>query len=269
MYDVMNSGIEKVGPMHQSQERADREAAIWDQQQLQRDTYEAVLSHANGGPARVRRDRFIADAVSDLGDKAVLEIGSQAWQSVLYKNNVRPRELTCINISQTELNAGQEAAALTGVRTEFSLMDAHKLDFPDHHFDFVYGVAILHHLDFEVALREIARVTKPGGRILFVEPLRLNPVARLVRALTPKARTPDERPLGREELKTIERYFEARHLYTDLFHLPAAVLSRYLFKSPINFLTGTFDALDRMLLSVFPSLGVYYRTVTIYGYKRG
>ena len=135
-------------------------------------------------------------------------------------------------------------------------------------FDFVYGVAILHHLDFPVALAEIARVTKPGGRILFVEPLRLNPVAQLVRLLTPKARTPDELPLAREELRIIEKYFEPEYLFTDMFHLPVALLSQFLFKDPVNPLTRAGDAVDRAVVSAFPGLGVFYRTITILGRKR-
>ena len=53
-------------------------------------------------------------------------------------------------------------------------------------FDFVYGCAILHHLDYHRALDEICRVLKPGGRILFAEPLGINPVAKLVRLVTPR-----------------------------------------------------------------------------------
>jgi SAM-dependent methyltransferase len=144
-------------------------------------------------------------------------------------------------------------------------MDAHKLEFPDQQFDFVYGVAILHHLDLARSIQEIARVTKPGGRILFVEPLRLNPIAQLIRFVTPNARTPDERPLGREELRIIDGYFKSDHLFTELFHAPAAILSRFIFRNPVNPLTRSFDALDRTLLAAFPGLGVFYRTVTVYG----
>ena len=55
-------------------------------------------------------------------------------------------------------------------------MDAHDLQFEDGTFDFVYGDAILHHLNMVPALDEIFRVLKPNGKILFVEPLDVNPV---------------------------------------------------------------------------------------------
>jgi SAM-dependent methyltransferase len=254
--------------MSQPAERAAREAQIWDGQTLQRDRYDAALDFANHGPPRHRRIRFIGEAVADLGDKTVLEIGSQAWEWMLRRYGVKPRALTCINISQTELDLGKAQAAALDYPAAFQVADAHKLPFPDATFDFVYGVAILHHLDFPVALAEIARVTKPGGRILFVEPLRLNPVAQLVRLLTPKARTPDELPLAREELRIIEKYFEPEYLFTDMFHLPVALLSQFLFKDPVNPLTRAGDAVDRAVVSAFPGLGVFYRTITILGRKR-
>ncbi len=250
---------------YQDGQRKLREVQIWDSGALKRTRYEMMLAHANAGPARIRRDVFIREAVADLGDKRVLEIGSQAWGAVLCKFHVNPKSLTCINISQTELNHGKIAAEREDFAAEFKIMDAHHLEFPDEEFDFVYGVAILHHLDFPTAMREVARVTKPGGRILFVEPLRLNPVARLVRRLTPAARTPDERPLGREELQTIDTWFSTNNLYTELFYTPAAVVSPVIFTDPNNWLTRKFDDLDRMLVDRFPNLGVFYRTVTIHG----
>jgi ubiquinone/menaquinone biosynthesis C-methylase UbiE len=48
--------------------------------------------------------------------------------------------------------------------------DAHHLPYDDATFDYVVGDGILHHLD-DVALGEVHRVRKPGGRALFREPL--------------------------------------------------------------------------------------------------
>jgi SAM-dependent methyltransferase len=59
--------------------------------------------------------------------------------------------------------------------------DCHRLPFPDHSFDIVYGSAILAHLDRERAFAEAQRVLRPGGRLILVEPLDRHPLLRLYR----------------------------------------------------------------------------------------
>ena len=50
-------------------------------------------------------------------------------------------------------------------------MPAESLIYDNDIFDFVLGVSILHHTDVTLVEREIARVLKPGGRALFIEPM--------------------------------------------------------------------------------------------------
>lgn len=56
-------------------------------------------------------------------------------------------------------------------RTHFSVQGAEHLAFPDNVFDIVAGENILHHVDIAAAIREAARVAKPGGLVIFKEPL--------------------------------------------------------------------------------------------------
>lgn len=253
--------------MAEQTNRVSREAEIYDQQLLRRETYDAMLDHANHGPARRRRDTFVRDIMQHGAGKQVLEIGSQAWAGFLCRHGIQPAHLTCINISSTEIEHGRKQADAYRFDVDFQLMDAHDLKLPAESQDIVFGVAILHHLDFERAIREIHRVTKPGGEILFVEPLLLNPIAQVVRWLTPAARTPDERPLGLNELRFIDRFFRTQSLFTELFHVPGAMLSRFMFKDAENPVTRATDAVDRGILRVCPWAGPIYRTVTIYGRK--
>jgi SAM-dependent methyltransferase len=254
--------------MEDLETRVKREAVIYDRNELRRERFEAAMRFANEGIGRIRRNEVIRDTLRDADGREVLEIGSQAWEWCLYRYGYRPARTVCINISEAELDVGRRHAQDLGAAIDFRQMDAHKLEFPDATFDFVFGVAILHHLEMERAVREIHRVLKPGGTMIFVEPLRNNPAARIVRWLTPHARTPDELPLGRPELDLVSRYFEVDNLYSELFLVLGALASSWLYSNPINPVTKFSDRIDRAIVGAMPFLGPYYRTVVLRGRKR-
>jgi ubiquinone/menaquinone biosynthesis C-methylase UbiE len=91
-------------------------------------------------------------------------------------------------------------------------MNAEELAFPDNTFDVVFGIGILHHLDIDRACETIARVLKPTGVAVFLEPLGHNPFINLARYLTPGSRTPDEHPLTMSDLGTIRQHFQTVEL---------------------------------------------------------
>ena len=83
-------------------------------------------------------------------------------------------------------------------------------------------------------LDEIFRVLKPNEKILFVEPLDINPVGKLVRSLTKKARTSDEQPLRICDIAGIEKRFETQFFYEEFLSVPCGVLSGMIFENPSN-----------------------------------
>ncbi len=249
-------------------DRVNREAELYDHQQLRRDGFENTLTYLNEGIGRRRRNEAIRSGMRGATGMRVLEIGSQSWEWCLFRYGYRPEHLTCINISEAELEFGRTRAAKLGMSCEFRKMDAHELEFADGSVDLVFGVAILHHLEFTRAMREIHRVLRAGGKIMFVEPLRHNPVGRLVRWLTPHSRTPDELPLGRPELGLVDRNFEVENYYSELFTVIGAMIAQPIFKNPINPITRFFNFADDGLTRVVPAAGPYYRSVVIRGRKK-
>jgi SAM-dependent methyltransferase len=247
--------------------RADREKEIYDRGELRREKFAGMLSHLQAGPARRRRLQRIASLMRTEG-KDVLEIGSTEFFANWVDFTHPPRSLTCTNISQAELDLGVAKSRQLGLEgITFRLMDAHRLDLPDSSMDIVFGMAVLHHLELERALSEIRRVLRPGGFMLFMEPLGGNPVGKIIRKLTPAARTPDERPLGPADMKLLKTHFDMHFDYYHLLYVPAGLISRLVFQSPDNPLLGCADALDSFL-SRLPLVRRLFRLVLLHGVKR-
>jgi SAM-dependent methyltransferase len=75
-----------------------------------------------------------------------------------------------VEVTGVELSAEQLAAAPLRPGVTFTQGDAHALDFPDASFDLVYARYLLEHVaDPERVLREMRRVTRPGGRVAACE----------------------------------------------------------------------------------------------------
>lgn len=200
--------------------------------------------------------------------KKALEIGSSAWRRFFEGTGVIPRETHCINISEAELSKGREAALSSRSAPTFHLMDAHHLDFEDDYFDFVYGGAVLHHLDLPIAYSEIARVLKPNGLMIFAEPLDTNPVAKLVRWLTPKARTPDEHAFRRIDIELTRKRFDCELEFEQFLTVPFGLIAGRLLENPDNSLMRSAFRFDEWLKHAVPAVGPYYRRVLIVARNR-
>ena len=133
------------------------------------------------------------------------------------------KSLDGIDISDAAIE--QVRQKLGGPSAAFHVMDAMNLDFPDRRFDLVFGSGIIHHLDVELACKEIHRVLKPGGRAIFWEPLGVNPIINAYRHVTPNARTPDEHPLLPKDFRTMRKLaFKVKTEYFGLFTLGSVPL---------------------------------------------
>jgi SAM-dependent methyltransferase len=243
--------------------RVQREQSAYDEG-LRRDAYNAVFRHTHH-LSRQKRRRIVGELLRSVPHRTMLELGAVGWLPFLEENAIAPESLVCINISQRELDQGIAAARHTRLQPSFRLMDAHRLAFPDRHFDVVFGISILHHLELETALRELRRVLKPGGLALFAEPLDNNPLAWLARWLTPRARTEDERPFRHGDLALMRCYFDCTFHFEQFFSVPLGLVSGLLQRHPDNPLTRAALRLDGSLVQTVPKLGPYYRHVLIAG----
>lgn len=143
---------------------------------------------------------------------------------------------------------------------------AEMLPFPAAAFDAVLGKQILHHLDLTIAIPEIARVLRPGGRAVFLEPLIHNPVLEGYRRLTPHLRSPTERALSMRDIAWMGSHFRSyRHkefILSSVLPVLAAALAGK--RGALDGWRLPLQSIDRRLLDALPAVGRYcWETVIV------
>lgn len=247
--------------------RAKKEKSLYNARAIERNNLNKYFAHAN----YLLNQQILVDVkkyIFHSNSKNVLEIGCRCWKGWIDNLGISPHELHCVNISESEIENGSRLAINSKLKPTFHLMDAHKLEFQDNYFDLIFGSAILHHLDFSIAVPELSRVLKPDGLIIFAEPLHINPFSKVIRYLTQKARTPDEQALRCRELRTISNYFELSFISYQLFSVPLSCISVFLFDDPINPIMRFANFLDKSMQRLIPFFKYYYRYALIIGNKQ-
>ncbi len=243
------------------------EREYWNERKLDRTKIKKLRRHAFFYSYK-REKKILDNLLQDFSGKNVLEIGSYAWSS-WFNETTKPKKLTCINISEAELERGTLLAKNKNFETEFHLMDANNLTFPNETFDIVFGGAILHHLDVKMSVNHIHRVLKPGGKIVFLEPLNMNPIYKIYRFLNKKERTPDEHALITTDLKLIKKKFTFDHHFFDFFSVIFGFISLKIYgdKNYDNKINKLGYKLD-VYTSKIPFMYYLFARVIIYGQKK-
>ncbi len=141
-------------------ERADRRTAYWDKQA---GTYDEAMEFWDRHLFGDSRPWVCGRARGD-----VLEVAVGTGRTLaLYPDDVR---LTGIDWSAGMLAVARERAASLGRQADLRTGDAQALAFPDASFDTVLcALALCAIPDDRLAVTEMARVLRPGGRLLLVD----------------------------------------------------------------------------------------------------
>ena len=199
--------------------------------------------------------------LGDVEGKTILEYGCGDGLNTAILAN-RGAKVIAIDISEELLAIAKTRLEVNGCeRVELLLASAHALPLPDESIDIVFGMAILHHLDLELASREVWRVLKKGGRGIFEEPLRNSKLVDRIRKCFPVRAdvSPFERPLTDEEIE--EFVMPGRRRARPFQLLLSSIAQSLPFWS--HKAVRVSAHIDALLLRLFPSLA-YFATVKVF-----
>ena len=137
----------------------------------------------------------------------VLDYGCGVGPIIKRVIQFNPKKITGIDISEVSISKAKEKCKDLNSKVELSVDNCEETKFNDNKFDLVYGLGILHHLQTSKCIKEISRILKPEGTLLFIEPLGTNPLINLYRTLTPNSRSKDEHPLVSKDFKILKSKF--------------------------------------------------------------
>ena len=132
--------------------------------------YDIMNDLMSGGLHRVWK-KFTVDLANVQRGEKVLDVASgTADLAKAFAKQAGPANVWQTDINEAMLRVGRDRLANEGLATPSALADAEKLPFASDSFDLVsvaFGLRNMTHKD--VALAEMTRVLKPGGRLLVLE----------------------------------------------------------------------------------------------------
>lgn len=116
---------------------------------------------------------FLEETLKPRPGKRILDVGCGTGTAEISLARLRLSQMHLFGVDLVVDRVREAHAATHGInaRVGYAAADAVKLPFPAGVFDSTYCVAVLQHIrNLAGAVAEIARVTRPGGRVLIVEP---------------------------------------------------------------------------------------------------
>lgn len=156
-------------------DKAKKVAEVFDSVAVNYDIMNDLMS---GGLHRLWKFNTIREAAVRPGMRVLDIAGGTGDLSKAFLEKVGPSgQVWLTDINESMLQVGRDRLIDHGYLPNMALCDAEKLPFPDDYFDVVtvaFGLRNMTHKD--LALAEMRRVIKPGGKVMVLEFSKVNPL---------------------------------------------------------------------------------------------
>ena len=204
--------------------------------------------------------KFFYKQLENIENKKILDIGcGYGFTAVnLAKLNA---QVHSIDISTKMIELTRRNAEFNNVSNmiETHVMSAQTMNFDDNTFDYVVGLNILHHLNIETSSKEIWRVLKPAGKVIFLEPRIPFKLFFLIRSVIPVKclESPGGAQLTDKEISNFGQKFKNNQI--NYFYFLRKLARLPIFKKWENRL----DDFDGKLIKLFPWMKKLYWTFVV------
>lgn len=149
--------------------------------------------------------------LDDLSEAVVLDLGCFSGNTLSLWIARKSKEYIGIDLSIQAIECLNNKLRTEGIDNARGVCsDILSNEFPDNYFDVIYARGVLHHFeDLDVLLEELARILKPDGVIVALDPLETAPENRLFRMLFRPFQSDRawEWPFNMQTFKTFRRHF--------------------------------------------------------------
>ena len=189
--------------------------------------------------------------LGDVRGQNVLDYGCGAGENAVLLAS-RGARVFGIDISPDLIEIAQQRLQINNLSADLRVASGYDTGLPDGSMDLVFCMAVLHHLDLQMARREVLRVLKPSGVLILREPVRDSRTYSFLRKLIPYSsdlNSENERPLRVEEIDAFAdgMQCEARRRFQLPFVPIARMVAPRLLRRTLH--------IDRWILDRVPSLG--------------
>jgi ubiquinone/menaquinone biosynthesis C-methylase UbiE len=150
------------------------------------------------------------------------------WTTFLFSQKVN--KVSAFDISHTRIKVLRRIIEYNAISNILPCVaNGEQLPYRKEQFDYVFGNAILHHLDLEPALSEITKVLKQNGKAAFCEPFGHNPIINLYRYVKHnfiETYKGTDKPLRYDNLPLFHKYFKEVRFIESSFLSRKAPLMR-------------------------------------------